>query len=166
LQPIDHATFLRRSFDVARRARMHGNHPFGVILVSAAGEVLIEAENGYLPDRDMTAHAERLLATQASKQFDRQVLAGSTLYTSAEPCAMCAGAIYWTGIGRVVFGLSERRLKAMTGDHAENPTLDLPCRVVFAAGQRHVEVIGPMLEEEAAALHAGVWDTAERSSSV
>jgi tRNA(Arg) A34 adenosine deaminase TadA len=166
LQPIDHEIFLRRAFDVARRARMHGNHPFGAILVSPAGEVLIEAENGYLPDRDMTAHAERLLASQASKQFDRQVLAGSTLYTSAEPCAMCAGAIYWTGIGRVVFGLSERRLKAITGDHAENPTLDLPCRVVFAAGQRHVEVIGPLLEEEAAALHAGVWDARQRSSTI
>jgi len=62
--------------------------------------------------------------------------------------------------------LSERRLKAMTGDHAENPTLDLPCRVVFAAGQRQVEVIGPLLEEEAAALHAGVWDAAERFSSI
>jgi tRNA(Arg) A34 adenosine deaminase TadA len=166
LLPIDHETFLRRSFAVARRARTRGNHPFGAILVSATSEVLIETENGYLPDRDMTAHAERLLATQASKQFDRQVLAVSTLYTSAEPCAMCAGAIYWTGIGRVVFGLSERRLKAMTGDHAENPTLDLPCRVVFAAGQRHVEVIGPLLEEEAAALHAGIWDAAERSSSI
>ena len=121
---------------------------------------MIEAENGFLPDRDMTGHAERLLATQASKQFDTDILAGSTLYTSAEPCAMCAGAIYWTGIGRVVFGLTERRLKSLTGDHAENPTLDLPCRTVFAAGQRHIEVIGPLLEDEAAALHFGVWDKA------
>jgi tRNA(Arg) A34 adenosine deaminase TadA len=163
--PLDHETFLRRAFTVARRARTRGNHPFGAILVSAAGEVLIETENGYLPDRDMTAHAERLLATQSSKQFGSDVLAGCTLYTSAEPCAMCAGAIYWAGIGRVVFGLSERRLKTMTGDHAENPTLDLPCRAVFAAGQRHVEVIGPLLEDEAAALHAGVWDAGERSAS-
>jgi tRNA(Arg) A34 adenosine deaminase TadA len=165
LPPIDHETLLRRAFAVARRARTRGNHPFGAILASAAGEVLIEAENGFLPDHDMTAHAERLLATQASKQFGGDVLAGCTLYTSAEPCAMCAGAIYWAGIGRVVFGLSERRLKTMTGDHAENPTLDLPCRTVFAAGQRHVDVIGPLLEDEAAALHAGVWDAGERSSS-
>jgi tRNA(Arg) A34 adenosine deaminase TadA len=148
---------LRRSFDVARRARTHGNHPFGAILVSSTGTVLIEAENGFLPDRDMTGHAERLLATQASKQLAADVLAGCTLYTSAEPCAMCAGAIYWSGIGRVVFGLTERRLKTMTGNHTENPTLDLPCRTVFAAGQRPVEVIGPLLEDEAAALHSGVW---------
>ena len=157
MQQLDHEKYLRRSFDVARRARTHGNHPFGAILVSAAGEVLIETENGYLPERDMTGHAERLLATQASKEIDPKILSGCTLYTSAEPCAMCAGAIYWAGIGRVVFGLTERRLKMLTGNHAENPTLDLPCRIVFAAGQRAVEVIGPLLEDEAAALHDGVW---------
>lgn len=160
MPPLDHEAFLRRSFDVARRARLNGNHPFGAILVSAAGKVLMEVENGFMPDRDMTGHAERLLATQASKQFAPEVLAGCTLYTSAEPCAMCAGAIYWSGIGRVVFGLTERQLKSMTGNHAENPTLDLPCRTVFAAGQRRVEVIGPLLEDEAAALHDGVWDSA------
>jgi tRNA(Arg) A34 adenosine deaminase TadA len=70
---------------------------------------------------------------------------------------MCAGAIYWSGIGRVVFGLTERCLKTMTGNHPENPTLDLPCRTVFDAGQRPVEVIGPLLEDEAAALHLGAW---------
>ncbi len=155
--PHDHEKFLRRSFDVAKRAMTHGNHPFGALLVDAGGEVLMEVENGYLPDRDMTAHAERLLATQASKTLDPRFLADCTLYTSAEPCAMCAGAMYWAGIGRLVYGLSERRLKTITGNHAENPTLDLPCRSVFASGQRHVEVIGPLLEDEAAAIHDGVW---------
>ena len=150
-------THLRRAFAVARRAQEHGNHPFGATLVGPDGDVLIEHENGYLPDRDMTAHAERLLATAASRTIAPQVLARCTLYSSAEPCAMCAGAIYWAGIGRVVYALSERRLKAITGGHAENPTLDLPCRTVFAAGQRAVEVIGPLLEDEAATLHAGVW---------
>jgi tRNA(Arg) A34 adenosine deaminase TadA len=155
---LGHAFHLRRAFDVARRARLHGNHPFGAILVSPEGQVLIECENGYLPARDMTAHAERLLASEASRAHDPGFLAACTIYASAEPCAMCAGAIYWSGIGRVVFGLSERRLKAATGNHAENPTLALPCRTVFAAGQRAVEVIGPMLEDEAAALHIGAWD--------
>jgi tRNA(Arg) A34 adenosine deaminase TadA len=157
MPPLDHEVFLRRSFAVARRALSHGNHPFGAVLVNEAGDVLMEVENGYMPDRDMTAHAERLLATAASKRYVPKFLATCTLYTSAEPCCMCAGAMYWTGIGRVVYGLSERRLKTITGNHAENPTLDLPCRTVFAAGQRHVEVIGPLLEDEAAALHAGVW---------
>jgi tRNA(Arg) A34 adenosine deaminase TadA len=158
MQPLDHESFLRRSFDVAKRAQTHGNHPFGAILVDADGKVLIESENGYMPDRDMTAHAERLLATQASRSHTPAFLAACTVYTSAEPCAMCSGALYWAGIGRVVFGLTEHDLKGITGSHAENPTLDLPCRVVLAAGQRPVEVIGPLLAEEAAALHMGVWD--------
>ncbi len=157
MPPLDDEKFLRLSFDVAQRARAGGNHPFGSVLVSGAGDVMLEVENGFLPDHDMTGHAERLLATQACKRFAADALRGSTLYTSAEPCAMCAGAIYWAGIGRVVYGLSEHRLKAITGAHAENPTLDLHCRTVFAAGQRRVEVIGPLLEDEAAALHEDFW---------
>ena len=70
---------------------------------------------------------------------------------------MCAGAIYWAGIGRLVYGLSESRLLALTGSHPENPTLALPCREVFARGQRAIEVAGPLLEDEAAAVHAGFW---------
>jgi tRNA(Arg) A34 adenosine deaminase TadA len=150
--------FLRRAFEVARRALTHGNHPFGAILVDQKHNLLIEAENGYMPSHDGTAHAERLLATQACTTLDADVLAGATLYSSAEPCAMCAGAIYWAGIGRLVYGLSEHRLRAVTGNHPENPTLDLPCREVLRSGQRATEVVGPLLEDEAEALHAGVWN--------
>jgi tRNA(Arg) A34 adenosine deaminase TadA len=149
--------FLRRSFDIARRAITHGNHPFGAILVDENRNVLLEAENGYMPTHDGTAHAERLLATQACTTLSPDVLRKATLYSSAEPCAMCAGAIYWAGIGRLVYGLSEHRLRAVTGNHPENPTLDLPCRQVFESGQRATEVVGPLLEDEAEALHAGVW---------
>jgi tRNA(Arg) A34 adenosine deaminase TadA len=150
--------FLRRSFEVARHALTHGNHPFGAILVSRDRTVLLEAENGYMPSHDGTAHAERLLATRACTTLSADVLKAATLYSSAEPCAMCAGAIYWAGIGRLVYGLSEHRLRAVTGNHPENPTLDLPCREVFKSGQRATEVKGPLLEDEAEALHAGVWN--------
>jgi tRNA(Arg) A34 adenosine deaminase TadA len=149
--------FLRRSFEVSRRALSHGNHPFGAVLVDQHGQVLLEAENRYMPTRDGTAHAERLLATEACTTLSDDVRATATLYSSAEPCAMCAGAIYWAGIGRVVYGLGEQRLRTLTGDHPENLTLDLPCRDVFASGQRSIEVVGPLLEDEAAAPHAGVW---------
>jgi tRNA(Arg) A34 adenosine deaminase TadA len=150
--------FLRRSFDVARRAISHGNHPFGAILVDENRNILLEAENGYMPAHDGTAHAERLLATRACTTLSPEVLAKATLYSSAEPCAMCAGAMYWAGIGRLVYGLSEHRLRAVIGNHPENPTLDLPCREVFTTGQRTTEVVGPLLEDEAEALHAGVWN--------
>jgi tRNA(Arg) A34 adenosine deaminase TadA len=149
---------LRRTFDIARQSRANGDHPFGALLADANGEILMEQGNGFSAEGgDMTAHAERMLATRASKSYDAEFLAGCTLYSSAEPCAMCAGAIYWAGIGRVVFGQTEKSLKDMTGDHPENPTLDLPCRVVFAAGQRKVEIVGPLLEDEACALQADFW---------
>ena len=151
------AHFLRRSFEIARRAMSHGNHPFGALLVDAGGNVLLEAENGYMPAHDGTAHAERLLATQACTTMAPEILKAATVYSSAEPCAMCAGAMYWAGIGRLVYGLSEHRLRGITGNHPENPTLNLPCREVFGSGQRTTKVVGPLLEDEAAAVHDGVW---------
>jgi tRNA(Arg) A34 adenosine deaminase TadA len=151
-------SLLRKAFDVARRSREGGDHPFGSILADHDGNVLLEQCNGYSSEGgDRTAHAERLLATCAGKAYELDFLAGCTMYTSAEPCAMCSGAIYWAGIGRVVFGLSEREMKQQIGDSPENPTLDLPCHIVFAAGQRPTEVVGPMLAGEAAKLHEGYW---------
>jgi tRNA(Arg) A34 adenosine deaminase TadA len=93
----------------------------------------------------------------AARSLGAEELAAATLYSSAEPCAMCAGAIYWCGIGRVVYALSEHRLLDLTGDHPENPTFALPCREVLTRGQRHVEILGPCLEDEAAAAHFGFW---------
>jgi tRNA(Arg) A34 adenosine deaminase TadA len=158
LRPYDEA-LLRRAFDVARRSRVAGDHPFGCVLADGEGRLLMEQGNGYRSEGDdRTAHAERLLASRAARANDLEFLARCTLYTSAEPCAMCAGAIYWAGIGRVVYGQRERALKEQTGAHDENPTLDLPCTIVFAAGQRPTEVVGPLLEDEAAQLQAGFWN--------
>ncbi|WP_245883994.1 nucleoside deaminase [Hartmannibacter diazotrophicus] len=157
LPDLDHTVFLRRTFDIAAKAAEEGSHPFGAIVVGADGTILLEQGNAYLPDHDMTGHAERVIATRASKAYRPEELAGATLYSSAEPCAMCAGAAYWAGIGRIVYGLSEARLKTITGNHPENPTLDMPCREVLATGQRTVEVVGPMLEDEAAEMHLTFW---------
>lgn len=149
---------LRQAFAVARRARESGDHPFGSILADRDGNVLREQGNGYSTEgHDRTAHAEKLLASWAAKNLSLEQLQECTLYTSAEPCAMCSGAIYWAGIGRVVYGQTERDLKAQTGAHSENPTLDLPCHVVFEAGQRPTEIVGPLLEEESAQLQTDYW---------
>jgi tRNA(Arg) A34 adenosine deaminase TadA len=157
LRAYDEA-LLRRSFAVAQASRERGDHPFGCLIADADGNVLGEQGNGYSSEGgDRTAHAERLLASWAAKRYPAEFLKDCTLYTSAEPCAMCAGAIYWAGIGRVVFGQTERDLKRQTGAHEENPTLDLPCHLVFEAGQRPTELVGPLLEEEAAGLQADFW---------
>ncbi|MEO6394773.1 MAG: nucleoside deaminase [Devosia sp.] len=149
---------LRAAFASARAAREAGDHPFAAVLADGDGRIIREQGNGYSSEGgDRTAHAEKLLASWAAKNLSLDQLARATLYSSAEPCAMCAGAIYWAGIGRVVFGQTERALKAQTGAHAENPTLDLPCAIVFSAGQRPTEIVGPLLEAEAAQLQADFW---------
>lgn len=149
---------LRTAVAVARRSREAGNHPFGALLTGPDGRILIEAENTVTTDRDATGHAETNLVRLATAKYDGEFLRTCTLYTSTEPCAMCAGAIYWGGIGRVVYALGEEELLAMTGANDENPTMALPCREVFAAGQRPLPVTGPVDLAEAHEVHHGFWD--------
>lgn len=148
---------LRLGVAIARRSREHGNHPFGAVLADAHGVVLSEAENTVVTSGDVTAHAEMNLIRSAGHAFPRPVLARATIYASTEPCAMCAGAIYWSGIGRLVYAMAETDLLALTGNHPGNPTLDLDCRLVLGSGQRSVEVVGPALAQEAMAVHEGFW---------
>ncbi|WP_028310430.1 nucleoside deaminase [Derxia gummosa] len=146
---------LARCNAVAERALALGHHPFGAILVAPDHEtVLLEQCN-----IDTVNHAESTLARVAATNFTPDYLWRCTLYTSVEPCCMCAGTAYWANIGRVVFGMTERELLGHTGNHAENPTMDLPARTVFAHGQKPVEVIGPVPEALPAivAMHARFW---------
>ncbi|RAS10360.1 nucleoside deaminase [Cupriavidus alkaliphilus] len=157
LSPLDLA-LLRRSIALSDQSKARGRHPFAALVADAAGNIIASAGNNSMPpEGDPTQHAELVAAAQAARVLPPEQLAGCTLYTSAEPCCMCAGAVYWTGIGRVVYALSEHKLLGLTGDHPENPTFSLPCREVFARGQRKVEVVGPVLEDEAAAPHVGFW---------
>ncbi|SHN28044.1 nucleoside deaminase [Cryptosporangium aurantiacum] len=149
---------LRTAIGVARNARINGNHPFGAILIDAAGDQVLAAENSVVTSRDATGHAETNLVRLASRRFAPHELAACTLYTSTEPCAMCSGAIYWAGIGRVVFALAESELRELTGANPKNPTLALTCREVFARGQREITVEGPIDLPEARAAHVGFWD--------
>ncbi|MGB2963210.1 MAG: nucleoside deaminase [Anaerolineales bacterium] len=147
---------IRETIKNALSARRKGNHPFGALLAGPDGEVLLQAENTVVTSRDVTAHAELNLIRKASAQFDPGFLAQCTLYTSAEPCPMCAGAIFWSNIRRVVFGLSEKGLyEFIPGESDEE--LVLPCREVFARGKKSIKVIGPLLENEARKPHQGFW---------
>ena len=151
---------LERAISVAHQSREHGNHPFGALLAAPDASILLTAENTVVTESDPTGHAETNLVRSAGRRYSPTQLAGLTLYTSTEPCAMCAGAIYWSGIGSVVYALAEEALYEMTGADAENPTLVLPCRTVFAAGQRPVRVEGPFDLPEAARVHEGFWNPA------
>jgi tRNA(Arg) A34 adenosine deaminase TadA len=151
------AVHLGRAVEVAFASRRGGNHPFGAVLVAGDGTVL-EAENSVVTAGDPTGHAELNLVRLAGPQLTKDQLSLSTLYTSAEPCAMCSGAIYWAGIGRVVYALTEKELAAMVPAQDGAPTLDLPCREVFARGGTPVIVVGPVRVDDAAAVHAGFWE--------
>jgi len=148
---------LRRANEVAREVMAQGHHPFGALLVAPDGETVLMTQGNV----DTVNHAESVLARDAAARHDPTTLWGCTLVTTVEPCAMCAATMYWANIGRLVYGLSEERLLELTGNHAENPTLNLPSRAVFAAGQKAVEVIGPVpaVDAEVAALHRSFWPT-------
>ena len=147
---------LRHALALAARARENGNHPFGSIVVSADGRV-VEGLNTVVTETDPTGHAETNVVRLAAREFTVDELRASTLYASTEPCAMCAGAIHWSGIPRVVYALGEDDLRAMVPAQGGEPTLTLPCRQVFAAGGGRVDVAGPALHDDAVAVHAGFW---------
>jgi tRNA(Arg) A34 adenosine deaminase TadA len=145
------------AIELARRSREKGNHPFGSLLVDRDGNVVLEAENTAVAGGDLLGHAELNLVRAACGRFGPELLRGCTLYTSTEPCAMCAGAIYWSGIGRVVYALSSETLQAIVNDPEGDSTLALPCRELFARGGRRVEVEGPILEDQARDVHQNFW---------
>lgn len=148
--------FLRTAFAVALKSREGGNHPFGAVLVDEFGNILLEAGNQVVSTGDCTSHAETNLMKQASILFDRKFLAKCTIYASSEPCPMCSGAIFWANVRRVVYGLSQQSLYTMTDENNEDALL-LPCRDLLSHGRKSIEVVGPLLEEEARLPHEGFW---------
>ncbi|KAI8143535.1 cmp/dcmp deaminase zinc-binding protein [Fennellomyces sp. T-0311] len=148
--------YLRASIKVAQRAKSLGHHPFGSVLVSPEGDILLQHGN-----YGAAFHAESELARVAALNFTPEYLSTCTLYTSVEPCAMCAGTCYWAAIGRIVFAMPESKLAELTTNSKENPTLAMPCRELLARGSRKVEVVGPFPElvDEVAQDHIDFWDS-------
>lgn len=135
--------FLRRAIAIAAASRDSGDAPFGSLLVGPDGRVLIEAHNTVASDNDITAHPELTLARWAAQTQTPQEAAGTTMYTSCQPCAMCTGAIERSGLGRVVFALSAQQLATVTPP---------------AVGHSSVRHAGPALYDEARAVVAGFYD--------
>ena len=143
---------LRETFAIARRAHAHGNRPFGALLVAGNGAILAAAENTQVTDGQVLAHAEMLLLQRVATEMSVDVLEAATLYANAEPCAMCAGAIFWSGVGRLVYGISGDRLHELSGFSPR--TLIASAREVLSKAGRKIEVVGPALEIEAETLFA------------
>jgi tRNA(Arg) A34 adenosine deaminase TadA len=150
--------FLKKAVAIARRARERGNHPFGALLVGPEGQILLEGENTVITDRDCTGHAELNLMRLATQKYTPEYLWKCTLYASTEPCAMCAGSIYWGNVGRLVFAMSGERLYQLVKDPAKNPSLALSSREVFSKGIKDIQVMGPLEVEGTEEVHQFFWD--------
>lgn len=156
--PLNHQQVLkhlRTANEAAKEAVESAHPPFGAVLVAPDGEtVLMKQGNVSLID-----HAETVIARQAFVKYHPDYLWKCTLVTTVEPCAMCAGNIYWGNIGNVVYGVEEITAKELTGADKRNPTMNLPCRTVFTAGQKPIRVVGPVpeLEDELLAPHRAYW---------
>ncbi|KAL2802515.1 cytidine deaminase-like protein [Aspergillus granulosus] len=122
----------------------HSKRPFAALLLAPDNSTVLMSSLSLSHVR----HAECELARNAADNYDWNYLATCTMVSTWEPCAMCAGTIYWAHIGRLVYLASEKELQKLTGvGNVENLTLDMPCREVFKAGQTAVVVIGPLTEE-------------------
>jgi len=147
----NHEESIRKTYQLAKSAQAKGNHPFGALLV-LDGRVVATAENTVITEKDITRHAELNLVSEASKEMDLESISRSILYTSTEPCAMCAGAIFWAGISHVVYGCSVALLGEIAGG-----AFVVPCRDLFQYGDREIKVGGPVLEAEGAEIHRNFW---------
>jgi len=156
----EHIKYLREANKVAIQSRAAGNTPFGAILVDENGEILMRQGNAEGDNHDATAHAEMTLASRASRNYAKDKLWKCTLYTTFEPCPMCTGGIYWSNIGTVVYGLTEKRLLELTGSDEKNPTFSMGARKVIQSGQKDIKIIGPFeeLAEELVEVHKGYWN--------
>lgn len=140
----DDSRHMRTAIAASREARDRGDMPFGAVLVKD-GRALLTAMNNQNTARDCTGHAETVLVREAQRTLGEEALRGATVYASGEPCAMCAGAMFWAGISRVVYAASSPAMDAALG----GATLGARCASVLANAAPAVNVEGPFLEEEA-----------------
>jgi tRNA(Arg) A34 adenosine deaminase TadA len=158
LDPAD-AALLRRSFALAAEARARGDRPFAALVAEPDGTVLAIGQSTQGAGGGGTlAHSEmNALAALLAAGHPRARLRAATIYSSGEPCAMCAAAIFYAGIGRVVYGLSNAAILSLRNAAPHTAGLALSCRQVLVTAAEPVAVEGPCLEAEAAEPHAGYW---------
>jgi tRNA(Arg) A34 adenosine deaminase TadA len=152
-------TLISDCYDLANKSVQKGNHPFGALLI-VHGKVRLTAENTVVTENDVTRHAELNLVSAAVKTLGQAELSTAILYTSTEPCAMCAGAIYWAGIRNIVYGCSALKLGEIAG-----AAFVVPSRELLDHGAQHTQITGPVLEERGAEMHQNFWPRSTESSS-
>jgi len=146
--------YLRMAIKTAKKSKENGNLAFGCILVSRSDEIILRGENTINTDNDCLAHAEINLIRDACKKYEYSFLNDCSIYTSNEPCPMCTSAIYWSGIGKLVYGLSKTEYYRIVGRDDPRWVFEMPTKELLKYGSRKLEVVGPILEDEASILHS------------
>jgi tRNA(Arg) A34 adenosine deaminase TadA len=152
---LDDLHWLRQAFRVAESSVEHGDYAFGAVLVDADGTLLLTSEQQLVRTGNWLGHAELVLLETAAQRWTREHLASATIYSSTEPCPMCTGAIGWS-LRRLVFGLSQARMYGWWNTEGLPPPRFVEpwnCRVLLGHVHPAMEVVGPLLEDEAAVAH-------------
>lgn len=146
-----HEFYLQKTFTIAKQSMKKGNHPFGALLV-LDGQIVAESENTVVTDKDVTRHAELNLISNYIHRFHPSERERMTLYSSTEPCAMCTGAIIWSGIKKIIYGCSSEKLNRIAKGH-----FTIECRKILDHSRDIYSVEGPLLQEEAEQIHLEFW---------
>ena len=144
---------LRAALAVARRSMDKGNLPFGCLMADKEGNVIEEGENTVVTTGDSIAHCEINLVHKLAGKFDFEFLESCTVYASTEPCPMCTAALFWAGIGRIVYALSKERYHSIARTTNPSHLFDLSAEKLLSYAKRPVQISGPLLEAEAAELY-------------
>ncbi|WP_049971328.1 nucleoside deaminase [Haladaptatus cibarius] len=147
LNSLDHEKYVQRAIALAREAGERGDGPYGSILVRN-GEIIMEETNRENTDDDLALHPELTLARKAARELSPDVRKETVMYTSTEPCPMCAGGIAIASLGAVVYSVSGKRAAEEFGGAP-----GVPCDEIFERRACDIDVVGDILEDDGLALH-------------
>lgn len=145
--------FMKQALELAQAAARHGNEPFGALLVKD-NKVVLTGENQIHTESDPTYHAELGIIRDFCSNQKITDLSEYTLYTSCEPCCMCAGAMVWSSLGRMVFSLSHDELAAIAGFN-----IMIGSEEIFSKSPNRPEVAKGVLKEEAVPVYVDYFQT-------
>ncbi len=155
----NHEKFIRLAFEQVRSAVEAGNEPFGAVLVKD-GAVVASGQNKINTENDPTYHAETGLIRDYCHEAGVTDLSDYTLYTSCEPCVMCAGCMVWAKLGKMVYSITVEQLLDIVGEapsgafsQEDDRGIDMPCAEVFKYSRNPIEVITGILEDEGLELY-------------
>jgi tRNA(Arg) A34 adenosine deaminase TadA len=141
---FDHESHMHRAFELAREAAERGDRPFGSVLVRD-DEVIMADSNRVVTEDDIRRHPELHLAHRACRELDADERAETVMYTSTEPCPMCASGMVSAGFGRVVYSVGGDEIGEFTGGDSPVRSAEILDGVT--------DVVGPVLNDEGRQIH-------------